>query len=115
MTLSAEQRELADYIVERLADVLDERAACPPRPELVDARTRAAQLGVSVEYVRRHALELGARRIGGGQKPRLRFPAELPAPPAEATDANRLDGPRPRTRRHTPASKVRLLPIKGVK
>jgi hypothetical protein len=42
---------------------------------LVDAGTLAALLGVSRRYVYEHADELGAVRLGGGAKPRLRFDA----------------------------------------
>lgn len=40
---------------------------------LVDVKTVAAYLGVSVDYVYGHAAELRARRLGTGPKARLRF------------------------------------------
>ena len=40
---------------------------------LVGARELAGQLGVSVDYVYEHASELGALRLGGGRKARIRF------------------------------------------
>jgi hypothetical protein len=40
---------------------------------LVGARELAESLGVSVDYVYEHASELGALRLGGGRKARIRF------------------------------------------
>jgi excisionase family DNA binding protein len=40
---------------------------------LVGARELAEHLGVSVDYVYEHAGELGALRLGGGRKARIRF------------------------------------------
>jgi hypothetical protein len=43
------------------------------RAPLVDAATIATELGVSRDYVYEHAAELGALRLGGGKRARLRF------------------------------------------
>jgi hypothetical protein len=40
---------------------------------LVDARDFADGLGVSLDYVYAHAIELGAMRLGSGPKARMRF------------------------------------------
>lgn len=52
-----------------------EHGAVPTR-NLVDAKTVAEALGVDRSYVYAHADELGAIRLGGGSKPRLRFDLE---------------------------------------
>ena len=59
---------------------------------LVDARQFAHELGVSLDFVYRHAGELGAIRLGAGERPRLRFDpavvrerwASVHAPPPDA-------------------------------
>ena len=63
--------KLAPRIVEQLAPVLAADADAPG--SLVDATTLAKLLGVSRETVYEHRDELGARRIGTGNRPRLRF------------------------------------------
>ena len=58
---------LADLVAERLG-----RTASAPSP-LVDAKELARLLGVSRSVVYHHARDLGAIRIGAGEKGRLRF------------------------------------------
>jgi len=74
---------------------------------LVDAATLARELGVSRDYVYDHRDELGGRRIGDGERPRLRFDlgealaARQPSPePTHATP-----------RRHSPNGHSNLLPV----
>jgi predicted DNA-binding transcriptional regulator AlpA len=69
---------LTDAVVARILDLirmegLIERAGSGQR--WLDAQEVAQRLGVSREWVYEHADELGARRIGSGRRPRLRFPA----------------------------------------
>jgi hypothetical protein len=60
--------ELAGLVAARI------RADATPAPaELVDAATLAHTLGVSRDTVYAHADELGGRRVGDGDRPRLRF------------------------------------------
>jgi hypothetical protein len=73
---------LADLIADKLEQRQNERAvSVEPLPQkgveggLVDAGALSALLGVSRRYVYEHADELGAVRLGGGSKPRLRFDA----------------------------------------
>ncbi len=67
--------DVAERVVEllRTADDLQPQRGAP---RLVDARELAARLGVSRDYVYAHADELGAVRLGGDSKPRLRFDLE---------------------------------------
>jgi excisionase family DNA binding protein len=43
---------------------------------LLTASEAAERLGVTADYVYRHADELGARRLGSGPRARLRFPED---------------------------------------
>jgi predicted DNA-binding transcriptional regulator AlpA len=92
---------LTDAVVRRLLEAVGREEiisrATDAQPWL-DAREVAQRLGVSREWVYEHAEELGARRIGSGPRPRLRFPAhslDRPASrptghkPIESTAAHR--------------------------
>ena len=70
---------LADQIADRLARRLGPqltRLVAPteasPTPELWTARRVAAQYGVGISFVYKHAEELGCVRLGGGSCARLR-------------------------------------------
>lgn len=117
-------REEMLELAELVADVVYERMAAPtPRGELVDAATLAGLLGVTPDFVYRHAGELGARRLGDGPRARLRFdPVEaerrLTACAEDRESGKASDGvvePKAvRRRRRGPASAARLLPIRGL-
>jgi hypothetical protein len=89
-----------EAIAQRVADLLrDDRLGS----DHIDAAEVARRFGVSREYVYAHADELGAVRLGDGDKPRLRFdPATVferlaarPAPsaaPPRATPRRRRAG-----------------------
>lgn len=89
-------------------------------PRLLTAAEVAARLGVTRAYVYEHASDLGAIKLGNGQRPRLRFDprlvgqalrvAEREAAPAPSSAAHRQ-----RRRRSASAwtSDQKLLPIKG--
>ena len=65
-----------DAIVGRVAELLQSRrTACParPGPRLMTAAEVARWCGVERSWVYAHAEELGARKIGTGERPRLRF------------------------------------------
>ena len=71
---------LADRIADRLAARLDARLDALSKPATDDrpdalwtAQRVAAHYGVRVDFVYRHADELGCIRMGGGPCPRLRF------------------------------------------
>jgi hypothetical protein len=73
------ERTLTQEDVDAIADATVRRLAPLVAPQqsqtfaLVDARELAAELGVSVDYVYAHAVELGAMRLGSGPKARIRF------------------------------------------
>jgi len=74
---------LADRIADRLAARLDARleelsrsANDDRRDALWTAQRVASHYGVRVDFVYRHANELGGVRLGGGPCPRLRFDPE---------------------------------------
>ena len=84
----------AEEIARRVAELVDDRIREPFR--LLDTRTVARMLAVSEEWVREHAAELGAVRVGDGPKGALRFDA---ARVRAALERRRLDRPTDRQRR----------------
>lgn len=113
---------LAELVAVRVADLL----AVPQEPvargpALVSAADVARRFGVTAEWVRDHADELGAVRLGDGPRPRLRFDLERVA----GALAARSDGkgsaaqdaaPRRRSRRAAASRSgtgVDLLPVAG--
>jgi hypothetical protein len=66
--------DLDDELVDRLAERIAERLRREPdRGELIDAAAVAKLLGCARSWVYEHRAELGAIRLGGGNRPRLRF------------------------------------------
>ncbi|MDO8187233.1 hypothetical protein Q5424_09275 [Conexibacter sp. JD483] len=95
--------ELAEAIARRVAELVAPR---PPAP-LLTAEQVAAMLQVRAEWVYEHAAELGALRLGGGARGRLRFDAEqvrerLRGPAAAADRPAPAAGPTARPRRRRP-------------
>ncbi len=70
--LTPRERLLVEALAERVTELVRPEAA----HRLVDAATLASALGVDRSYVYAYAEELGAVRLGGGSKPRLRFDLE---------------------------------------
>jgi len=102
---------LIDPIARRVVEVLHEQGLVQPRPKAnawLDAAELAAQLGVTRTWVYQHADELGARRIGNGPRPRLRFPAPNPDGPDNGSGAGR---DRPGPNRPPPRQPGGLIPI----
>ena len=103
--------------IEAIADSVAQRTAELIRPRLwlglVDAAEVAQRLGVHESWVYAHAEELGAIRLGDGQKARLRFDLERVARAIGATEPGpRKRGPG-RPRRHGLPSGVRLIEGRG--
>lgn len=68
---------LVEAVARRVVELLrDEGLAAPAEPRLLDAAEVAERFGVSAEWVRDHADDLGAVRLGDGPRPRLRFDAD---------------------------------------
>jgi hypothetical protein len=65
--------ESIEAIALRLAELLASRRAEPPERGLISAEAVAERWGVSRRWVYEQAERLGARRIGAGSRPRLRF------------------------------------------
>jgi hypothetical protein len=100
---------LADLVADRLAASV---AAAPG--QLVDAQALATMLGTSRDCVYRHAVELGAQRIGDGQRGRLRFDPAVALERWNIKPASTPTRAAPTTRRRPPSSTgVALLPIRG--
>lgn len=83
-----------EALARRLAELLGGAEARQPRRELISAEEVSRWWGVSRRWVYDHADRLGARRIGTGSRPRLRFDpdevAEQLGEPGERPDARRL-------------------------
>jgi hypothetical protein len=78
--------ESIEALALRLAEILATEEAPPPRRQLISAEEVAEWWGVGRRWVYDHADELGARRLGAGRRPRLRFDPDevaehLGAPP----------------------------------
>jgi hypothetical protein len=84
----------AEEIARRVAELLDDRIREPFR--LLDTKAVAGMLAVSEEWVREHAAELGAVRVGDGPKGALRFDA---ARVRAALEHRRLERSKDRDRR----------------
>jgi hypothetical protein len=91
MVLSPEDVEA---VARRTVELLN--GARPSTFKLVGARELAGRLGVSVDYVYGHAAQLGAVRLGGGQRPRIRFDVET----ARRALEDGRGHPRSQSRRH---------------
>lgn len=75
---SEDLERLADLVADRVADRLSgmQDAASASAACLVDARALAQLLGVSVDFVRAHALELGGQKLSASTKAPWRFDVE---------------------------------------
>jgi hypothetical protein len=97
---------IADRVAERLADI----ARDPVR--LYDTRAVARMLAVSEDWVRDHAAELGAIRVGDSPRGPLRFDSDKVA---AAIDRRRVGRPEPARRPQRPgrtrSGGVKLLPL----
>lgn len=88
-------------------------------PELVDATELARRFGIERAWIYSHAIELGAVKLGGGAKPRLRFDPEIAARvlrrvgEGSAADPPARSGERAVRPQRCGESEVRLLPIHG--
>jgi hypothetical protein len=125
----ADLEALADLVAVRVAELMADRPSPAAAAALVSATEVARRFGVTADWVREHADELGAVRLGGGPRPRLRFDPERVAEALEhrssCHDDKRSGAPEvpepigaPGPRRRRPArtsvqSGPELLPIRG--
>jgi hypothetical protein len=65
--------ESIEALARRLAELLSPREPARPRRQLITAEEVAQWWGIGRRWVYDHADDLGARRLGGGRRPRLRF------------------------------------------
>ena len=100
--------ELVEAVARRVVELLrEEGLAAPASPSLIAASEVAELFGVSAEWVRDHALELGAVRLGDGPRPRLRFDPERVA---EALNRRSGGGGSARRRLGSPSGAVSARP-----
>jgi hypothetical protein len=105
----ADVEAIADSVVERMSELIRPRLWLG----LVDATDVARRLGVRESWVYAHADELGAIRLGDGEKARLRFDLERVARAIGATDPEPSARRPGRPRRHGLPTGVRLIEGKG--
>jgi hypothetical protein len=76
--LDALAQRLADPVARRVIEMIKDEGvlAAPTAGTWLNAAEVAQLLHVSREWVYQHADELGAVRLGGGRRPRLRFRRE---------------------------------------
>jgi hypothetical protein len=92
MAAAAEPTRLdADDIGAIARQVAELLARCGAAPRYLDTAAVARMLGCSGEWVRDHAAELGAVRLGDGPKGALRFDVERVE---EALERRRVAGPK---------------------
>lgn len=118
----ADLAAIADLVAVRVVERLREQdAGRPPVRGLVDANEVARRFDVSAQWVRDHATDLSAVRLGSGPKGRLRFdPVKVEAALTARSDGKRSRSPdRPRARHKSDvrpdetAGGCPLLPIRG--
>lgn len=107
--------ELADYIIEGLAEQLGVRSG-PTRDSastegdvLLTTDELAAKLRLHPEYVRRHALELGGRRVAGTGPWRFDLRTALSPMVEDAQPSSPT--PKPRRRRRRGDGNEHLVPV----
>jgi hypothetical protein len=83
-----------EHIAQRVAELVNDRIRTPFR--LLDTKAVARMLAVSEEWVREHAAELGAVRVGDGPKGALRFDAARVRAALEGRRLDRRKGRQPR-------------------
>jgi hypothetical protein len=69
--------QTTEAIARRVVGLLEKRGL--QNRELIDAAELARRFGIERAWVYSHAIELGAVKLGGGAKPRLRFDPEVAA------------------------------------
>ena len=109
--------ETIEAIARRVVELLEQRGL--RKRELVDAAELARRFGIDRSWVYSHAIELGAVRLGGGTKPRLRFDPEIAARVLRRVDGEAAADPPARSGKRAgqpprrAGGEVRLLPIRG--
>lgn len=107
MTLTLSEADV-ERVAQRVVELLDASGGSSSEPpDLVDASEAARLLGVGRHYIYTHADELGAIRLGDGERGRLRFDRKRlvdSAPPKPVV--------RRTARRRRGAPLVDLLPVK---
>jgi hypothetical protein len=114
--LSGHDLALVEAVAQRVLELLGERDA---RSRLVSAGALAALLGRTREWVYDHAEDLGGRRIGDGERPRLWFDVDralsgrLTSGGSQPPDPPAVTGQSRHRRRRATGSDVPLLPVGG--
>jgi hypothetical protein len=105
-----------EAIARRVVELLEKRGL--QSRELVDAAELARRFGIERSWVYSHAIELGAVKLGGGAKPRLRFDPEVAARVLRRVGGGPAADPPARSGKRAgqpqgSEGRVALLPIRG--
>lgn len=102
-----------ETIASRVIELLQEHTHHLQHPEsLIDVAELARQTGLSRTWIYEHARELGAIRLGGGPRPRLRFNPDTVKRLLEREPPPRVEPAPARRRRQVRAmNDIELLPI----
>jgi len=108
--------QTTEAIARRVVEMLEKRGL--QSRELVDAAELARRLGIERSWVYSHAIELGAVKLGGGAKPRLRFDPEIAARMLREVDGKPAADPPTRSGKRAgqpqgSEGRAELLPIRG--
>jgi hypothetical protein len=109
LELGAWERALANAVADRVAHLLSSQ---PRHVDLVDAAAVATALNVSRDWVYAHAAELGGRRIGRGNRGRLRFDLGYVLDAWRSSESTGPRGQSQRAKRIPEPSEGELLPIR---
>ena len=105
--------ESIEALAQRLAELLAPKEEAPGR--LITAEEVAYRWGVGRRWVYDHADELGAHRLGGGPRPRLRFdPDEVAERLGRLGEEGRVDGGRSKAMRGDCARDSLSVPSRAI-
>lgn len=107
--------ELPDHQLEVLADLIVDRLTVSAAGELIDAAELARRIGRGRDFVYEHSGQLGAVRLGNGERPRLffRWPQVLDRLDGNPKRGRKTSTVAIRPRRKRPSQAIELLPIGG--
>lgn len=99
---------LVDAIARRVVELLRAETPTLPARGHVDTATVARLLGMGEDWVREHAAELGAVRLGDGKRGELRYDVRAVR---QALERRRVTSPAPQRARRQPGPRRRVVGV----